>query len=70
VLRPSKLRTGQLTHRASCDFFKSLLQKTKGKNVTIIKCLIQYQMLSFIGYTTIAGLKIKLDKWGVKGVTQ
>jgi len=57
VLRPSKLRTGQLTHRASCDFFKSLLQKTNVKNFTIINCLIQYQILSFKDYTIIPELK-------------
>jgi hypothetical protein len=59
VLRLSKVRTGQLTHRESCDFFKFLLQKTKGKNVTNINCLIQYQILSFTGYTIIIELKKK-----------
>jgi len=57
VLRLSKLRTGQLIHRASCDFFKLLLQKTQRKNVTIINYLIQYQILSFKGYTIIPELK-------------
>jgi len=64
VLRLSKVRTGQLTHRARCDFFKFLLQKTKSRNITIINCLIQYQILSFIGYAVIPELKKKIRQMG------
>jgi hypothetical protein len=69
VLKLSKLRTGQLTHRARCDFFKFLLQKTNGKNVTVINCLIQYQILSFIGYKFTPEPPQKIDKWEIKVVT-